>query len=290
MTGLCWTTGRVARGSPLQPLLPRLPLLPLLLAAGLLVALAACSISHRKEVEIGAVYAEQIDAQLPVVRVPEIAAYLQRLGDSLASIADTRGLDWRFTVVNLEDVNAFALPGGYVYVTRALVDRAATLDQLAGVLAHEISHVTRRHAVKQIESVERANVGLTLVCVLTGACQSTAAQVGIEVGGAAIFAKYSRDDERQADQDGVRLVVRAGVSPLGIPAMLETLLKERRTNPGGLDAWFRTHPYEEERIAYTRSLIAEWSSEELSRLTTDTPLYRDFRARVQALPPAAKQR
>lgn len=257
------------------------------LATVLLAVLApgGCSISHRREVEIGADYARQLDARLPVVRSAEIAGYLQRLGDSLASLADRRGLAWRFTLVNLEDVNAFALPGGYVYVTRALVDRAATMDQLAGVLAHEISHVTRRHAVRQIEAVERANVGVTLVCVLTGACQSTAEQVGIEVGGAAIFAKYSRDDEREADQDGVRLVVRAGISPLGIPAMLETLLKERRSNPGGLDAWFRTHPYEEERIAYTRTLIAQWSAEQLAPLTTDTPPYRDFRARVRALPP-----
>lgn len=262
------------------------------LATVLLAVLApgGCSISHRREVEIGADYARQLDARLPVVRSAEIAGYLQRLGDSLASLADRRGLAWRFTLVNLEDVNAFALPGGYVYVTRALVDRAATMDQLAGVLAHEISHVTRRHAVRQIEAVERANVGVTLVCVLTGACQSTAEQVGIEVGGAAIFAKYSRDDEREADQDGVRLVVRAGISPLGIPAMLETLLKERRSNPGGLDAWFRTHPYEEERIAYTRTLIAQWSAEQLAALTTDTPLYRDFRARVQALPPPEKSR
>lgn len=145
--------------------------------------------------------------------------------------------------------------------------------------------MTRRHAVKQIEAVERANVGVTLVCVLTGACQSTAAQEGIEVGGAAIFARYSRDDEREADQDGARLVVRAGISPLGIPAMLETLLKERRSNPGGLDAWFRTHPYEEERIASTRALIAPWSAEQQAPLTTDTPLHRDFRARVRALPP-----
>lgn len=257
----------------------------LMLATTLLATAGACSISHRREVEMGALYAEQIDAQLPVVREPAIASYLQRLGDSLASIADRRGLTWRFTLVNLDEINAFALPGGYVYVTRTLVDRASTVDQLAGVLAHEISHVTRRHAVKQIEAVERANVGLTLVCVLTGACQSTAAQVGIEVGGAAVFAKYSRDDERQADQDAVRLVVRAGISPLGIPAMLETLLKERRTNPGGLDAWFRTHPYEEERIRYTRSLIGEWPADSISQLTTDTPLYRDFRDRVGALPP-----
>ena len=88
-------------------------------------------------------------------------------------------------------------------------------------------------------------------CVLTGICESTAAQVGIQVGGAAVFAKYSRDDERQADEDAVGLVMRAHVSPLGIVDILQKLLDERRSKPGGVSAWFRTHPYEEDRNART---------------------------------------
>ncbi|HEX4933699.1 MAG TPA: M48 family metallopeptidase [Gemmatimonadaceae bacterium] len=261
------------------------------LLLGGVALLAACSISRQREVEIGAVYAKQIDAELPVVRDPAVTGYLQRLGDSLATIADTRGLDWHFGLINWSDVNAFALPGGWVYVTRGLVERADSLEMLAGVLGHEISHVTRRHAVKQAEKAQKANVGLSIVCVLTGACESTLTQIGIEITGQAVFAKYSRDDEKEADEDGVRLVIRAGISPLGVPRMLQKLLDERKTHPGGVDAWFRSHPYEEERIAYTKVLIDRQfrdRPEMLAALTRDTPLYRDFRDRVGKLPPAQK--
>ncbi len=259
------------------------------LGAALLAS--ACAISRQREVEIGAVYAKQIDAQLPVVRDQAITNYLQRLGDSLATIADTRGLTWHFALINWSDVNAFALPGGWVYVTRGLVERADSMEMLAGVLGHEISHVTRRHSVKQAEKAQKANVGLSIVCVLTGACENVLTQIGIEVTGQAVFAKYSRDDEKEADEDGVRLVIRAGISPLGIPRMLQRLLDERKTQPGGVDAWFRSHPYEEERIAYTKVLIDRQFKDRpnaLPLLTRDTPLYRDFRDRVGKLPAAQK--
>jgi len=260
---------------------------------GVAVFVAACSISRQREVEIGAVYAKQIDAELPVVRDAAITNYLQRLGDSLATIADTRGLSWHFALINWSDVNAFALPGGWVYVTRGLVARADSMEMLAGVLGHEISHVTRRHAVKQAEKAQKANVGVSIACVLTGACEHVLTQIGIEVTGQAVFAKYSRDDEKEADEDGVRLVIRAGISPLGVPRMLQKLLDERKTQPGGVDAWFRSHPYEEERIAYTKLLIDRHFKDRpnaLPLLTRDTPLFREFRDRVGKLPPAQKAR
>lgn len=250
---------------------------------GAVLVVASCSISRRQETEMGQVYAQQIDAEWPVVRAPEIAGYLTLLGDSLASVTGVRDLQWHFTLVNYAEVNAFALPGGYVYVTRGLVERTTEMDQLAGVLAHEISHVTRRHAVKQMEAAQRANLGVSVVCVLTGVCESTATRIAIELGGAAVFAKYSRDDERQADEDGVGLVVRAGVSPKGIPILLQTLLDERKTKPGGLDAWFSTHPYEEERIKYTNALIEKLDSSKLAALTTDSPRFQEFRERVKKL-------
>lgn len=258
---------------------------------GVAVFVAACSISRQREVEIGAVYAKQIDAELPVVRDAAITNYLQRLGDSLATIADTRGLTWHFALINWSDVNAFALPGGWVYVTRGLVARADSMEMLAGVLGHEISHVTRRHAVNQAEKAQKANVGVSIACVLTGACEHVLTQIGIEVTGQAVFAKYSRDDEKEADEDGVRLVIRAGISPLGVPRMLQKLLDERKTQPGGVDAWFRSHPYEEERIAYTKLLIDRQFKDRpnaLPLLTRDTPLFREFRDRVGKLPPAQK--
>lgn len=250
----------------------------------------ACSISRRHETEMGQLYAKQIDAEWPVVRAPEIAGYLTLLGDSLASVTGAKDVEWRFTLVNLADVNAFALPGGFIYVTRGLVERTATMDQLAGAMAHEISHVTRRHAVKQMEAAQRANVGVSLACVLTGICESTATRVGIELGGAALFAKYSRDDERQADEDGVLLVTRAGIHPEGIPRLLQRLLDERKAKPGALDAWFSTHPYEEDRIQYTSALIARLDPARVARLAIDTPRFQEFRDRVKKLEAPKKGR
>lgn len=249
-----------------------------------LIGLAGCAISHRDEIRMGQDYARQLNAQLPLVADPEVNRYLALLGDSIARLADERGLDWHFYLVDSKEVNAFALPGGFIYVTRGLIDRTDKLTELAGVLGHEVSHVTRRHTVKQLERAQQADVGVTLICVLTGVCESTAAQVGIQVGGAAIFARYSRDDERQADRDAVPNVVRAGIHPAGIVTLLEKLLEERKRSPDALAAWFSTHPTEEDRIAEARRLIAEIDPVILARLVRDTPRYRAFRERLARLP------
>jgi Peptidase family M48 len=170
--------------------------------------ISGCAISTQQEIQMGTEYAQQINAQLPIVQDPEVVRYINVLGDSIAKLADDRNLDWQFFVVNASEVNAFAVPGGYVYVNRGLIDRATKMDELAGVLGHEIGHVTRRHSVKQMEQAQGANVGVTLACVLTNVCNSQAAATAINVGGSALFAKFSRDDEAQAEEEGVKNVVR----------------------------------------------------------------------------------
>ena len=110
-------------------------------------------------------------------------------------------ISWRFFVVNSPEVNAFALPGGFVYVNRGLIERTSNMDELAGVLGHEIGHVVRRHSIKQMEKEQGANVGITLACVLTNICNSQAAGALINVGGTAVFARFSRQDEAEADQE-----------------------------------------------------------------------------------------
>ena len=105
------------------------------------------------------------------------------------------------------------------------------MDQLAGVLGHEIGHVVRRHSVKQMEQAQGANIGVTLACVLTQICNNQATAAAINVGGNALFAKFSRDDEAQADEEGVKNIVRAGIDPRGIPEMFQILLNERERSP-----------------------------------------------------------
>src|SRR3954470_9251990 len=170
----------------------------------LATSLAACGVSTQQEVQMGQEYSAQINAQLPIVQDAEINRYVNVLGNSIANLADNRGLDYHFYIVNAAEINAFAVPGGFVYVNRGLIDKTQNLSQLAGVLGHEIGHVVRRHSVKQMEKAQGANFGLVLACTLTGVCNNQAASAAIQVGGAALFAKFSRDDEKQADEEGVK--------------------------------------------------------------------------------------
>jgi predicted Zn-dependent protease len=256
----------------------------------LILAFGACAISTQQEVEMGTQYSQQINAQLPIVRDAEINRYINVLGDSIARVADDRGLSWRFFVVDSKEVNAFAVPGGYVYVNRGLIERATKMDMLAGALGHEIGHVVRRHSVKQMEAAQRANVGLTLGCILTTICENQAAGAAINIGGSALFAKFSRDDEAQADEVGVQYTTRAGIDPRGIPEMFRVLLDERKNNGAGVDAWFATHPTEESRIQDTEALIARIPAATLRTLTQDSQAYQAFRRRLLALPVTAAPR
>ncbi len=253
--------------------------------AALVLSAVGCAVSTQQEVQMGSQYAQQINAQLPIVSDPEVNRYINVLGDSIAKLSDERNLDWTFRVVNSNEVNAFAVPGGFIYVNRGLIQRADNLAMLAGVLGHEIAHVTERHTVEQMQKAQGANIGVTLACILTRVCSNQASQALINVGGSAIFARFSRDAEREADAKAVRYVMRAGIDPQGIPAMFRVLLDERQHHPAGVDAWFATHPLEEERIQTTQRLVNQIDPAILGTLTTDTPNFQAFKQRVRALPP-----
>ena len=252
--------------------------------------LTGCVVSTQQEVQLGAQYAQQINAQLPIMRDASVTSYINSLGNSLARVADNRNLNWRFYVVDSREVNAFAVPGGFVYINRGLIERARTMNQLAGAMAHEIAHVTQRHSVEQMAQAQRADAGLTLACILTSVCQSGAASAAIQVSGSALFAKFSRDDEGEADRYGVQYLVAAGIDPRGMVDMFQTLLNERRSRPTAVDAWFRTHPLEEDRIAETQAQIAHYPATRLRGLRVDNAAYQQFRSRLVSLPVQASRR
>ena len=240
---------------------------------------------------MGAQYSQQINAQLPIVGDAEINRYINVLGDSIARLTGRDDItDWHFYVVDSKEVNAFAVPGGYVYVNRGLIERTQRMDQLAGVLGHEIGHVVRRHSIKQMQQQQGANIGVTLACVLTSVCNSQAGQAAIQVGGTALFARFSRSDENEADEEGIKNVVRAGIHPKGIPEMFQFLLNERTSKPSGVEGWFATHPMEEDRIAATSAIIAQIDPAILRSLATDSRNYQTFKARVRSLPPSPTPR
>jgi predicted Zn-dependent protease len=249
------------------------------------VMLCGCAVSQQQEVQMGQQYSAQIAQELPLINDPEVVRYINVLGDSIANVTSRRDLDWHFFVVNSPEVNAFAVPGGYVYVNRGLIERADRMDELAGVLGHEIGHVVRRHTVKQMQQQQGANIGITLACVLTGVCNNQVTGTAINLGATALFAKFSRGDETEADQEGFKNVVRAGISPEGLVTMFQKLLAERSSTPGAVDAWFATHPLEESRIADVQALINTMTPAQLAPLTKDSKNFHTFKSRLATLPP-----
>lgn len=258
--------------------------------AALAATLSGCLASTQQEVQLGTQYAQQINTKLPIVRDAEVNRYINALGQRIASRSDDRGLNWQFFVVNDPQVNAFAVPGGYVYVNRGLIERAANMSQLAGVLGHEISHVTERHSMEQMRDAERANVGVGVLCAVTGVCQNQAAAAAIQLGGAATFAKFSRSDEAEADAEGIRAVVAAGIHPKGIPDMFRILMRERSRSPSAVAGWFSSHPLEEDRVEATEAQIARIPASTLRGLQVDTREFQSFKRRVRGLPTATAAR
>jgi predicted Zn-dependent protease len=253
-------------------------------------SMVACGISQQQEVQMGQEYAQQINAQLPIVQDPELNRYINVLGDSIARLTSRADLDWHFFIVDSKEVNAFAVPGGFVYVNRGLIERADNMSEVAGVLGHEIGHVVRRHTVKQMEKAQGANVGVTLACVLTSVCNSQVAGAAINIAGGAVFARFSRQDEAEADQEGFNNVVRARISPQGMVSMFEKLLAERKSRPAGVEAWFLTHPLEEDRITAIQARINQLPRAQLASLGTDTRNFHTFKSRLQSLPPSPPPR
>jgi len=257
-----------------------------LVGAALVLVVAGCGVSEDQEVQLGRQNAEQINSQIPLVRDPIVTNYVRDLGLSIARTTPRADLDWQFFVVNSREVNAFALPGGFVYVNRGLIERAQDLDELAGALGHEIGHVVRRHSVQQMEKRNGANLAVGLGCTLTRICNSDVARAAIQVGGAALFARYSRTDEAEADSEAVLNVTAAGLDPHGIPTLFRRLIEERRTAPLRIAAFFASHPLEEDRIVATEREISALDPRELEGLRVDDPSYQAFRAHLQSLPAA----
>jgi len=250
-------------------------------------ALFSCLASTQEEVSLGAQYSAEINKQLPLITDPLITGYLTKIGDSIARVADARSLQWHFFLVDQAEVNAFAVPGGYIYVNRGLIERSATLSELVGVIGHEIGHVTQRHSMKQMAAVQQTNVGLSIACILSPQlCQSDVAAAAVQIGATGVFAKFSRDDEREADRVAVDYSVRARYDPRGIPSMFRTLLAERERRPGALDAMFSTHPLAEDRVTASDALIASYDPALIATLTVDTREFQQFKTRLKAMPPS----
>jgi beta-barrel assembly-enhancing protease len=254
--------------------------------------LGACvnssSISIEDERDMGLAVAEQAASEMPLLHDEPVVRFVRELGGHIVQRADTTGREYEFRVIDSEMANAFAIPGGFVFVNRGILERAGSASELAGVLAHEIGHIVERHGVEQMAKARNTNTIVGLVYVLLGRAPGGAEQVALQVAGSAWMAKHSREAEREADRVAVLYLTRAGLDPRGMPQFFQRLLDEERSSPSGLVAWFSTHPVTEDRIADTEAMIAQLPPAAVERAVTDLPQFDQMRRRLAGLsaPPA----
>jgi predicted Zn-dependent protease len=253
-------------------------------------ALAACvdssSISIDEEREMGLAVAQEATREMPLLDDEPIARFVRELGELIVSRADTTGRDYEFRVIDSDVANAFAIPGGFVFVNRGILKRAESASELAGVIAHEIGHVVERHGLEQMAKAQNTNTVVGLVYVLLGRSPGAAEQVALQVAGSAWLAKHSREAEQEADRVAVLYLAHAGLDPRGMPRFFERLLEEERRAPSELLAWFSTHPLTQDRITDTEAMISQLPNDVVERGTRDLPQFAQMRRRLEDLPPA----
>lgn len=242
--------------------------------------LSACAVSRQQAAQMGAEQAAQLDRELPIIRNASADQYVEQLGQRIVSGTPYAGQDFQFALYRSDEVNAFALPGGFIYVSTGLVAAADNISELAGVLAHEIAHVTLGHSAEQMGRVQNANLGAGLLCVFTSVCQSGAGQTAVNVAGGAYLAKFSRSAEQEADITAIQYVINAGIHPNGLVTMFEELARMAQSNPGLLDSWFSSHPQAADRAEYVHARISQLPASSLNRLTLTDSSYPQFQRLV----------
>jgi predicted Zn-dependent protease len=213
-------------------------------------------VSEKKERELGQEAASEVSRTIGLVQDPALVRYVGEIGRGLAAEAASPNVSYEFHVVDDTEPNAFALPGGFVYVTRGILALANSEDELAGVIGHEIGHVVARHSVRRLEASTPLALLFGVPSAIVGAVSPALGGIIGGVGNLAsglVLAPYSREQEREADRIGLDLAARAGWDPAGLPSMLRTLEREQAlagSDPSRI-SFFANHPATRDRVKDT---------------------------------------
>jgi predicted Zn-dependent protease len=243
-------------------------------------------VSVNDEIAIGRKAQQQVRQEVPRLRDATVTNYVTGLGRRIAVRADGPRYPYSFDVANYREINAFALPGGPIWVHRGLIDAAQNEAQLVGVIAHEVAHVANRHAAEQITKGTFANVGLGLLGAFLGhGTGAQIAQLGAGLAANATMMKFSRDHEREADMKALRYMKSAGYDPRGMVEFLQVLRAKQGRDPGAVQTFFSSHPAPADRV---RRLQQE--ANRLAGGRRSSPSFQNVQSRLDRLAPAPARR
>lgn len=258
------------------------------LGLALPAVLAGC-VNEQQEKELGSQIAANLNARLPLVHDAPLNLYVNDLGNLVARHSARPDLTYHFYIVDTDAVNAFALPGGYVYVDRGLIARTSNVSELAGVLAHEVAHVALRHGARNLERQMRTSGMSSLLYRRILGRGPLLDQQALQVGTELWTASHSRADETAADREAVKYLIATGVDPNGMVELFQELMREEHTNPQAQTAeWFSSHPATARRLEVTTQTIHQLlpQGSRVRNLARNNASYPLFLARMQMLPPA----
>jgi len=236
--------------------------------------------SIEKEIALGKGLAQEVERQAKIIDDPVISEYVNRLGQNLVRNSDAK-VPFTIKVIDTEEVNAFALPGGFFFVNSGLILKADSEAELAGVMAHEIAHVAARHGTRQAtrgEIAQLATIPLIFMGGWTGYGIRQAASVAIPVG----FLSFSRGFESEADLLGLEYMYKSGYDPGAFVDFFEKIQSLEKKKPGTMAKVFSTHPMTEDRIVTAQKNIQEYLKERPEYVVT-TSEFNDVKARLLAL-------
>jgi predicted Zn-dependent protease len=201
--------------------------------------------SSEKEVNIGDKIAPQIEARYKIVTEVDINERIERIFESIVAVCDRKDLVYFIKILDDDPINAVSLPGGYVYIFRGLIDVAESDDQLAGVIAHEIGHITAKHGVKRMQNAYAA-MALQVAAVTSG---SGNVARGTNLALTSLFLEYSQKDEFEADRLGVKYLKKAGYDPSAMAEFLKIMKEKKDKEPLNPFSYWKTHPNLSKRIS-----------------------------------------
>jgi predicted Zn-dependent protease len=220
-------------------------------------SLACGTMSVKKEQDLSREFERQVRREYRFIRDPIVNQYVARIGEAILRPLGPQAFEYSFHVVEDEEVNAFAGPAGQIYLHTGTITRARNVAELAGVLAHEIGHVAKRHLAQNYEKLQAANIGQQIAVlgagILGGQAAAGAANLATGFGLSAVLNSFSREAEAEADAFAVDALPKAGYDPNGLPTFFETLNAERGAKP---PAFLSSHPAPSDRMEATRAAIA----------------------------------